>query len=113
MYNHFVCVGLVGEGGTATTVKHNGTPVCGFRLRLTHTLRDGRHFASFLDVEAYGRLIDQAKALQPGTPLLLEGRLQAVLSPSGTSTFLVVASHLQSLPQEARDWVDSRYVFVE
>lgn len=108
MYNTATLVGCVGEAGTATVEKRNGTRMCGFQLLLSNTRRDGQHYRTLLDIECYGSVITQAEQLDPGVIVLVEGKIAPRRGTTGDSSLAIVARQIQRLPAEAVALLDAR-----
>jgi single-stranded DNA-binding protein len=71
-----VLLGTLGRFGVEMRTSATGTPYASFSLCVGELGLDGREHTVLVPCECWGKRVDEARTLEPGQVVLLEGKLQ-------------------------------------
>lgn len=87
--NRVALLGTTGKYGFTLKTSANGTTSASGSITISESTKDGKAFESFYSVEVFGQHAARASALQPGTLILIEGKLGKRKSKDGTYETIV------------------------
>jgi single-stranded DNA-binding protein len=77
-----VVAGTVGQFGVRSSLQDQGTLRTGFSVQVREQGVEGRVFQQFIDVVCWGKAAEAASVLEPGQPVVIEGKLCRVKKPA-------------------------------
>jgi single-stranded DNA-binding protein len=95
--NQVTMIGVCGRYGFTLRYLPSGAAVARGSIALSEPSKDGRTFEQFFIVEVFGSKAEAASEIEPGTPMLVNGKLAKSKAKSGEYETVVSCYAVQAL----------------
>lgn len=95
--NRVTLIGTTGKYGFSLKTNSNGTTSASGSITISEQGKDGKAFESFYPVEVFGQHAARASDLQPGTLILIEGKLGKRKGKDGQYETIISCYDVKSL----------------
>jgi single-stranded DNA-binding protein len=95
--NRVTLIGAVGRYGFVMKQTANGAAVASGSITISEPNKNGQVFESFFLVEVFGQRAETAVVLQPGQPILIDGKLGKRKVKDGSYEVIVSCYAVQAL----------------